>query len=57
MECGRGFATVRAAERASSIGCPKCGGGDIDLFVPPEAPKPSAPVLAALANLKSSTRR
>ncbi len=34
LECRRGFATVKAAERAVSIGCPKCGGSDIDLFVP-----------------------
>lgn len=31
MECGKKFRTVKAAERASSVGCPKCGGCDIDL--------------------------
>jgi len=31
MECGRGFASVRAAERAMSVGCPGCGGSDIDM--------------------------
>jgi len=31
MECGKRFRTIAAAERASSIGCPKCGGVDIDL--------------------------
>lgn len=31
MECGRKFRTTKAAERASSEGCPGCGGVDIDL--------------------------
>ena len=31
MECWRKLPTLRAAEKASSVGCPKCGGGDIDL--------------------------
>ena len=31
QECGKRFKTVRAAERASLDGCPKCGGCDIDL--------------------------
>ena len=31
MECGRGFASVKAAERALSSGCPGCGGSDIDM--------------------------
>ena len=30
LECGRKL-TLRQAERASSVGCPKCGGVDIDL--------------------------
>lgn len=38
MECGRGFATVRAAERAVSVGCPKCGGSDIDTPTEPKRP-------------------
>ena len=29
-ECGRKFYSVRAAERAVSWGCPKCGGSDIE---------------------------
>lgn len=31
LECGRGFRTTRAAERAAWNGCPGCGGSDIDL--------------------------
>lgn len=31
MECGKKFKTVRAAEKASYFGCPKCGGVDIDV--------------------------
>jgi len=31
QECGHRFRTVRAAERASMDGCPKCGGVDVDL--------------------------
>ena len=31
MECGRKFATVKAAERAVSQGCPGCGGSDVDI--------------------------
>lgn len=31
MECGKKFRTVMAAEKAQSVGCPKCGGSDIDL--------------------------
>jgi len=32
LECGKKFRTVASAERASSVGCPKCGGVDIDLL-------------------------
>jgi predicted nucleic acid-binding Zn-ribbon protein len=31
MECGKKFATVKAAEYAAQDGCPKCGSVDIDL--------------------------
>lgn len=31
LECGRGFHSVRTAERAVSNGCPGCGGVDIDI--------------------------
>ena len=31
LECGKKFKTAKAAEKASSEGCPKCGGVDIDL--------------------------
>ena len=31
LECGRKFRTTKAAERATSEGCPGCGGVDIDL--------------------------
>ena len=30
LECGRQFATVRAARKAVDQGCPRCGGTDID---------------------------
>ena len=40
MECGRKFKTVSAAEKASSAGCPKCGGVDIDLADDDPAPEP-----------------
>lgn len=30
LECGRRFKTAAAAERAADLGCPKCGGVDID---------------------------
>ncbi len=33
MECGKKFRTISAAEKATSQGCPKCGGCDIDLHV------------------------
>lgn len=33
MECGKKFRTIKAAEKATSVGCPKCGGCDIDLSV------------------------
>lgn len=33
QECGRPFRTA-AAERASSVGCPGCGGCDVDLGKP-----------------------
>lgn len=33
MECGKSFKTVQAAERASTNGCPKCGGVDIDYLL------------------------
>jgi len=31
QECGRKFKSVKAAERASSNGCPRCGSTDIDI--------------------------
>jgi len=31
QECGKKFATLRAAEKASWSGCPKCGGCDVDI--------------------------
>ena len=31
QECHKKFKTTKAAERASRIGCPKCGGVDIDI--------------------------
>ena len=34
LECGRRM-TLRAAERASSEGCARCGGVDIDIVVKP----------------------
>ncbi len=33
LECGKKFKTLKAVEKASSVGCPKCGGVDIDLVV------------------------
>lgn len=33
MECGKTFKTVKAAEKASFNGCPKCGGCDVDFVV------------------------
>jgi predicted nucleic acid-binding Zn-ribbon protein len=30
MECGKKFRTVSSALRAQSVGCPNCGGSDID---------------------------
>ncbi len=35
QECGKRM-TLKQAERATSEGCPKCGGTDIDLADPPE---------------------
>jgi len=35
-ECGKTFKTDKAAEKAMSIGCPKCGGVDIDLAPTPD---------------------
>lgn len=39
QECGHGFKTIKAAEKAShgDAGCPKCGGADIDLGKPASA--------------------
>jgi len=42
MECGKKFRTVRAAERAASVGCPKCGGCDVDLDAEPAPAAPAA---------------
>lgn len=30
LECGRQFHTAKAAELAANVGCPVCGGVDID---------------------------
>lgn len=32
QECGKRF-SAKGAEKAMSVGCPKCGGVDIDLHV------------------------
>jgi len=34
LECGKKFYSVDSAEKASSEGCPKCGGSDIEIYVP-----------------------
>ncbi len=36
QECGRGFKTAKAAQKASfsDSGCPGCGGSDIDVGKP-----------------------
>lgn len=31
QECGRGFRTTAAAQRAVDEGCPGCGGSDVDM--------------------------
>lgn len=31
QECGKRFKSTAAAERAANVGCPKCGGVDVDL--------------------------
>jgi len=33
LECGRKFKSVKAAQKAASVGCPDCGGVDIDVDV------------------------
>lgn len=33
MECGKKFRSTRAAERASSVGCPTCNSVDIDVDI------------------------
>lgn len=33
MECGKKFKTVSAARKAAFVGCPKCGGSDVDIDV------------------------
>ena len=45
LECGKKFKSVRAAEKASYDGCPKCGGVDIDLDVK----RPSGPLPEVIA--------
>lgn len=34
LECGEKYYTVRAAKKAINGGCSKCGGVDIDVYVP-----------------------
>jgi len=43
LECGKRL-TLKAAHRAmfGADGCPKCGGSDIDLYVPETNPKGEA---------------
>lgn len=41
MECGKRFRTAKAVEKAQSVGCPKCGGCDIDLDDRELAPAPA----------------
>lgn len=31
LQCGKGFKTTAAAERAMNRGCPQCGASDVDL--------------------------
>ena len=37
QECGKLFKSVSAARKASNDGCPKCGGCDVDVYVPKSA--------------------
>lgn len=34
LECSKKFRSLAAVEKAVSVGCPKCGGVDIDLVAP-----------------------
>lgn len=58
QECGHGFRTVKAAERASfgERGCPKCGGADIDLGKPGPYRAPKANANARLAGAVATER-
>ena len=53
LECGKKFKTVRAAERASYEGCPKCGGCDIDLDTEVARPRMPIGLAATRANENS----
>ena len=33
QECGKKFYTTATAEKAANLGCPKCGGVDIDINI------------------------
>lgn len=50
LECDKVFKTVAAAERAADVGCPKCGGVDIDLA-------PAAPTVAVAARHRARIDR
>lgn len=54
MECGKRFATLRAAEKAAfgPDGCPRCGGSDIDMSKPV-----TAKLVTATALSQSSPRK
>lgn len=57
-ECGKKFITVKAAEKASHDGCPKCGGVDIDVdyaaagVTKPTKPKPAGSLPGVDANAR-----
>lgn len=50
LECDKVFKTVAAAERAADVGCPKCGGVDIDLAT-------AAPTVAVAARHRARIDR
>jgi Zn finger protein HypA/HybF involved in hydrogenase expression len=50
QECGKKFKTVKAAERASYNGCPRCGSCDIDLDTDATLPREPVGQAATRAN-------
>ena len=57
LECGKRFRSPAAAESAANDGCPRCGGVDIDLYIPSSRPLLPRALLTTAVRSEPDQRR